>query len=320
MDNNPGHRVAAVLQGQADLALEIADANLAPLRTRFAAQLRLHPVSETSFLRFNVRRAPFSSVLARRAVNLAIDRAAVARRLAAPGLSVPTCQVLPPGFPGHQNYCPWTQGPNDGHWHAPDLARARALVRASGTTGASVDFINPGQDPVAAAVAGPLVAALRAIGYHPRVISNRTQFYQRLRNPHGPWNISDGDWSADYPSPSDFLNYFLSCANYHPADPAQSTNAGGFCDAAFDRLLSQAEGLQLTDPAAAQHVWAAADRLAVDQAAWVPLANTGSADLLSPRAGDFTLDAEGEPQIDQIWVRLAAWHADHYVPGAAACR
>jgi hypothetical protein len=35
----------------------------------------------------------------------------------------------------------------------------------------------------------------------------------------------------------------------------------------------------------------------------VPLANTGDAELLSRYVGHFTLDADGLPQIDQLWVR-----------------
>jgi hypothetical protein len=57
------------------------------------------------------------------------------------------------------------------------------------------------------------------------------------------------------------------------------------------------------DPATAQDTWARADRLAVNKAAWVPLVNTASAELLSRRAGHFTLDADSQPQIDQIWAR-----------------
>jgi hypothetical protein len=64
----------------------------------------------------------------------------------------------------------------------------------------------------------------------------------------------------------------------------------------------KAEKLQPTNPTTAQDIWARADRLAVDPAAWVPLANSGSADLLSPRTGHFTLDANGLPQIDQLWI------------------
>jgi ABC-type transport system substrate-binding protein/DNA-binding SARP family transcriptional activator len=303
MDNNPGHRVQEVLRGHADLALEIASVNLTPLRTRYASQLRLHPQPNTSFLTFNVRRAPFDNVLARRAVNLALDRAAVADGLSGPGLSTPTCQVLPPHFPGHRAYCPWTRTPYDGRWHGPDITRARALIRASGTAGATVNFISPSNDPIAAATARALVSALRSIGYRPRVASGDAQFYRRLANPHGQWNISDGDLIADSPSPGEFLDFFLNCANYHPEDPARTTNGGGFCNAQFDRLIRQAEGIQLTNPAAAQDIWARADHLAVDQAAWVPLVNTASAELLSPRAGHLTLDANSLPQIDQLWVR-----------------
>jgi ABC-type transport system substrate-binding protein len=303
MNDDPSLRAAAVLRGHADLALEIASVNLAPLRTRYASQLRLYTLPDTSFLSFNVHRPPFSNVLARRAVNLAIDRAAVARRLGGPGLSTPTCQVLPPHFPGYKAYCPWTRKPHDGRWHGPDITRARALIRASGTAGATVDLISLHNDLIAAAATSALASALRSIGYRPRVFSGDAQFYRRLANPHGRWNISDGDWVADYPSPGEFLDFFLTCANYHPEDPARTTNGGGFCNARFDHLVRQAEAMQLTNPAAAQDIWARADRLAVDQAAWVPLVNTADAELLSRRAGHFTLDADGLPQIDQLWVR-----------------
>jgi YVTN family beta-propeller protein len=303
MDDNPGRRARAVQDGQADLALEIASVNLAPLRVQFASQLRLDTQPNTSFLSFNLRRPPFSNALARRALNLAIDRSAIAGRLGGPGLSTPTCQVLPPNFPGYQAYCPWTRTPQDGRWHGPDLSRAQALVRASGTAGATVDFVSPGNDPVAAAATGTLISALREIGYRPRVTSGDAEAERRLADAHGQWNITVGNWTADYPSPSEFLGYFLSCTNYHPDDPARTTNAGGFCNATFDRLIGQAETLQLTDPAAAHAIWAETDHLAVDQAAWVPLANTGDAELVSRRAGHFTLDANGVPQIDQVWVR-----------------
>jgi peptide/nickel transport system substrate-binding protein len=303
MDNNPDHRVQAVQHGDADLALEIASVDLTPLRTKFAAQLRLDTQPDTSFLAFNIQRPPFSNALARQAVNLAIDRPAVARSLGGPGLSTPTCQVLPPNFPGYRAYCPWTSTPRDRRWHGPDLSRARALVSASGTAGATVYFVSESNDPIAAAATDALVAAPREIGYRPRVISSDAESRRRLADPHGQWNITDGDWVADYPSPSEFLEFFLSCANYHPDDPARTTNAGGFCNTTFDRLVGQAETLQLTDPAAAQDIWAEADHHAVDQAAWVPLANTGYAELLSRRAGHFTLSADGLPQIDQLWVR-----------------
>ena len=86
--------------------------------------------------------------------------------------------------------------------------------------------------------------------------------------------------------------------------PGYVLHAGETDARRFDRLVTQAETLQPADPAAAQDIWARADHLAVSQAAWVPLANTGSADLLSRRGGNFTLDANSNPQIDQLWMRV----------------
>jgi peptide/nickel transport system substrate-binding protein len=301
--DDPEDRVAAVLHGHADLAIEIANAKLAPLRTRYASQLRRHAQPNTSFLQFNVRRPPFDDVRARRALNLALDRAALARRLGGRGLSRPTCQVLPPHFPGHIPYCPWTQRSGDGRWHRPDLARARALVRATGTDGARTTFVMRRDDPEGNASARPVAAALHAIGYRPRVIRDDAQWARRTGDPRGDWSLGVGSWIADYPSPDQFLDYFLSCSQYRPGNPVSSVNSGGFCNARLDRLIARAEQLQLADPANAERVWARADRLAVDQAAWAPMVNTASIELVSRRAGHFTLDANSQPQIDQLWVR-----------------
>ena len=129
MQPDPGARIRAVLDGHADIALEVAAVPLAAVRTQHASQLRRHAQPHTSFFNFNVHRPPFDDVRARQAVNLALDRAAIARRFGGPFISTPTCQILPPRFPGRRDYCPWTRGPRDGRWHGRDLARARALVR-----------------------------------------------------------------------------------------------------------------------------------------------------------------------------------------------
>jgi YVTN family beta-propeller protein len=301
MADDPDQRANAVLHHSADVALEVAGADIAPLRLRFAPQFRQHTQPDTAFFAFNVRRPPFDVAPARRAVNLAIDRGALAQRLGGHGLAVPTCQVLPANFPGHRAYCPWTRPPHDGRWHGTDLRRARALVRASGTAGARVEIIMRAHEPVAAGTA--LYEALRRLGYRPRLTRLSGPAIERRSGDPTRWSIAFGEWIADYPSPGQFLDHFLSCSNYRPYDPARTTNGGGFCAPAFDWLVSRAQRLQLTDPAKAERVWAAADRLAVDAAAWVPLVSTSSIEFLSRRAGHFTVDANSQPQIDQLWVR-----------------
>jgi len=44
---------------------------------------------------------PFNNKLARQAVNLATDRNELVRLISGPVLTSPTCQLLPPNFPGY---------------------------------------------------------------------------------------------------------------------------------------------------------------------------------------------------------------------------
>ncbi|HEX6654321.1 MAG TPA: ABC transporter substrate-binding protein [Thermoleophilaceae bacterium] len=306
MDDDPESRARSVLRGDADLAIEISELGEAKIRrfsTQFPSQLRRHAQPNTTFLQLNVRRPPFNKLAARRALNLAIDRTAAARRLGGLALAEPTCQVLPPSMPGYSPYCPWTHGRENGSWQAPDLARARALARASGTAGTTVDVVTVRSDRTGLAVAPVVAPTLRKLGYRPRIVAYASDERFEHRVTEGDWEIKAGDWIADYPSPGQFLGYFLTCANYRPEEGAHSPNAGGFCNPTFDGLIAKAEGLETTNPARAQRIWARADRLAVQQAVWVPLVNGASAELVSQRTGHFTLDANSQPAIDQLWVR-----------------
>src|SRR6266508_3550992 len=91
------------------------------------------------FLFLNTRLRPFDDVRVRRAINYAVDRAAVVRTQGGPELAQPLCQIRPPSIAGYRPYCPYTlDRTRAGEWKAPDLARARRLVAASGTRGIKV--------------------------------------------------------------------------------------------------------------------------------------------------------------------------------------
>ena len=60
-------------------------------------------------------------------MNFATDRNALIKLYGGPKLASPTCQILPPKFPGYKPYCPYTLHPGT-KWTAPDMAKALALV------------------------------------------------------------------------------------------------------------------------------------------------------------------------------------------------
>ena len=135
-------QIDAVEKGAADIALFDGNTNFAArLRARHGARLHADPAPGTGYAFLNVRTPPFDNPLARQAVNYGVDRGELAKRLGAGVTHWPTCQMLPPGFQGYTPSCRFTANPNaTGTWTAPDLAKARRLVAASGTRGMKVEF------------------------------------------------------------------------------------------------------------------------------------------------------------------------------------
>jgi ABC-type transport system substrate-binding protein len=298
---SPSRQKSAVIAGRADLALLLSgdDQSLAvryPARVHFGLRLN------TEYASLNTRLPPFTNIKARQAVNYAIDRARIIQlHHVAPGQTTATCQMLPPNFPGHQGYCPYTTGAGDGAWHGPDMAKALRLVRESGTTNMPVTVWSFDTFPAKAA-GSYLVGLLDELGYRASLhaVSN-DKFWTDLYNPGLKIQVSIGaGWGADFPSPSTFFGPLLSCQS---ADGPATNNWAGFCDPHVDTLTSQAQAAQLTDPAAARRLWAQADHIVTDQAPYVPILNAGMAGFVSSRAGNYQASPMYGPLLDQMWVR-----------------
>jgi ABC-type transport system substrate-binding protein/DNA-binding SARP family transcriptional activator len=292
---------AAVIAGRADLALLLTGDDQS-LAVRYPARVHVGLRLGTGYASLNTRLPPFTNLKARQAVNYAIDRARIIQLDdAAPGQATTACQMLPPDFPGHQDYCPYTTGAGDGAWHSPDLAKALRLVRESGTTNAPVTVWS--FDNVAGKALGSyLVELLDDLGYRASLHAvSDDRFWTDLYDPRLKIQVSVGaGWGADFPSPSTFFGPLLSCQS---ADEPITNNWARFCDPHVDALTSQAQAAQLTDPAAARRLWAQADRIVTDQAPYVPIDNLGTAGFVSSRAGNYQESPVYGPLLDQMWVR-----------------
>jgi peptide/nickel transport system substrate-binding protein len=295
--------VAAVGRGRADVAyLTTAATRPDELEARFPSRLHLHPEQATVFVFLNTTLPPFDEVRVRRALALAIDRAAIARALGAPQLAQVTCQLRPPGTVGFRRYCPYTAAPDPtGEWKAPDLPLARRLVAAAGTRGMKVEvwsypgFWVPG--------AQGAVSALRRLGYRARLRLARTsaQFFAKT-----------GDRSAralqagmmglyDIPRTPDSTLTKLACSSSRPGTPTQ--NFGFLCDRSVDARIARALELQATDPDAAVGAWTQIEKQLVDLASWIPLVTPWSGDLVSKRVGNYQYNPTDRILFDQLWVR-----------------
>ena len=293
---------SAVIAGQADLAfLEFGD--LQSLAIQYPARIFFAPNTGTAYASLNTRLPPFTNLKARQAVNYAIDRARIMQLSRfAPGQATVTCQMLPPGFPGYQGYCPYTTGAGDGAWHGPDMEKARRLVRESGTRNTPVTVWSQNES-FGKAAGSYLAGLLDDLGYRARLHAvPNDRFWTDVYDPRIKIQVSiGGGWGADFPAPSGFFGPLLSCQS---ADEPGTNNWARFCDPHVDALASQAQAAQATDPAAARKLWAQADHIVTDQAPYVPVYNRPPAGFVSSRVGNYQdipgVRAAGRPDVGPV--------------------
>ncbi|MBV8258978.1 MAG: ABC transporter substrate-binding protein [Actinobacteria bacterium] len=272
--------VTAVENNQADWVFDPIPADrLNELGTKYANQVYISPLTADYYFAFNVRIPPFSNLQARQAVNFATDRNALVKIYGGPKLAVPTCQVLPPNFPGYQPYCPYTKSPG-ATWSAPDMAKAESLMKASGMKGQAVK-VNTTNDPVGKGLGLYFVGLLNQLGFKAtlQAMSPAIQ-YPYAQNSKNKPQFAYSQWFQDYPAASDFLNVLLGCDDFHP-NSNSSPNIAEFCDKGIQAQMTQALNTGVTDPEKANAIWTKVDKAVTDQAVWVDMFNPKLLDFIS---------------------------------------
>jgi peptide/nickel transport system substrate-binding protein len=291
-----------VEQNQADWVFDQPPADrLNELGTKYADRVHINPLTATYYFAFNVNQPPFNNLQARQAVNYATDRAALVKIYGGPNTAVPTCQVLPPKFPGYEPYCPYTKDPGSGKWTAPDLAKAKQLVTQSGTKGAKVK-VTTDNTPNDKAYGLYFVGLLNNLGYKASLQSLSGDIeYPYIQNTKNHVQFSFSDWYQDYPAASDFLNILLGCNSFHP-NSNSSPNIAGFCVKKIQSKMDQAGTTGITDPTAANKIWAEVDKDVTDQAPWVSMFNPKYIDFLGSRVKGYQFSPQWYFLLDQASV------------------
>jgi YVTN family beta-propeller protein len=293
--------VTQVEQGGADYDFDGPPPDrLDELTTRFTSQVHLYPLSATYGMVMNTTQPPFDDPRVRQALNYAVDRAALVKGF---GEALPTCQLIPPNFPGYRPYCPYTLDPTaSGTWTAPDMARAERLVQASHTAGMKVTVWTTTEFPGLDAVARTFVGLLDSLKYRASLhVVTHGDYFGQIQDSETHVQLGGFGWFADYPAPSNFIQ-LVSCKAFVP-NSTGNINAAEFCDPAIQSLIDRALALQVTDPPAADELWATVDRKVTLAAPWVPVLNPAGIDFVSTRVGNYEHNPQWGLLIDQLWVK-----------------
>jgi YVTN family beta-propeller protein len=271
----PAQEAADVERGRADWTGDLPS-DLRTVVRQHASQVHSNVFPTLFWLEINTHQPPFNDIRVRRALNYAVDRAAIARAYGGSLANAPTCQTIPPGLPGYTRYCPYTLNRGGGRWTAPDLRRARALVAASRTHGRRVTIWDISDTGNAEPVVPYLVRVLDELGYraHVRVLSSQQADHASVAV-RATADLMPVAFGPDYPSPAEAYSLFLACGGAY--------NWRWFCDRRLDAEAQQAEAARLTNPEHSAALWARLDRQLVNRAVWVPLTSQRIIDLVSKR-------------------------------------
>jgi ABC-type transport system substrate-binding protein len=210
----------------------------AQVAQEFPAQFFVNTLASLRYIALNTSRPIFSSVAARQAVNLALDRPAIIATAGA-FAGTPTDQYIPPTVPGFRDESLY---PLDGPSTA-DLARANALVDQAGIRGQTAVLYTGNSAPVlnaAQLIKDQLVRI--GIGVQIQAFSRGEQI-AREGTQGEPFDMTTEGWVNDYLDPFDTLNLFLDGSTIKPFD---NIDISYFDDPVVNAQLQAAA--QLTGP------------------------------------------------------------------------
>jgi peptide/nickel transport system substrate-binding protein len=190
-----------VLDNSADLFDNwdtIAPSLVPAVKARASTRYRLVPTESVYYFFMNTTAKPFNSQLVREAVVMATDRRLLAKLDS--GTLIPGCYFLPLGIIGHPTApCPY------GNPHAaPNVGRARALIKQSGDAGDAIAVWSEERQPEAQ-FGIYFASVLNEIGLKATIkpIAD-AQYFPAIGSLRNNAQTGWAGWAEDFPNPSDF--------------------------------------------------------------------------------------------------------------------
>jgi oligopeptide transport system substrate-binding protein len=209
------------------------------------------PALQLVYIGINVTRGPLRDARVRQAINLALNRDLILKRLVS-GRGRLAAGVIPPTLGGADT----ARVP-----YPFDLARARQLLTEAGFPNGIDVELWVGSNPVFGRIAETAQAYLREAGIRTKIVQRESAAAREAAR-NGQTDMILKDWYADYPDAENFLYPLL-----HGSNTGVGGNVSFFRNAEFDRIVSQAR--REPDEAKRNVLYRQADSLAFVEAPMV---------------------------------------------------
>jgi len=243
------------------------------------------------YLAMNVTRPPFDDERVRRAVNMAIDKAAIIEAVYQ-GAGVVAKNPLPPTLPAYNDEI-------EDYPYDPTAAQ-QLMIESGHAEGFDTDLwyipVSRPYDPNGKRVAELIQYDLAKIGIRANLVSDEWGPYrQRLQN--GEFSMGLYGWTGDNGDPDNFLDVLLGCT----AARIGGNNVSRWCNRAYDKLVNDAK--LTTDQDVRTKLYRQAQVIFHADAPWVPLAH--SVVFMATRANvtGFKMDPLGRHAFEGVDVK-----------------
>lgn len=266
-----------VISGELDYMQDPPPADIKPeVKAKYSDRYREQTTASTYYMFMNTRTPPFDKKEVREAVNLGLDKPALARLFA--GEVAPGCSFLPPGFPGYDETfdttgCPWGD-PNK----PPDIEKARQMIKDAGVAGAKVTVYGNNDDPTDK-VTEAYADQLNKMGFKatPKILDGGV-YFQTIGSAKEAPQTGFANWFADFPHPKNF--FFL--VDGKSIQPTNNQNFGNVDDPEITKGIAELnKEPEMTDEVAGK--WGDLNKKLVERAWIVPYGHRKLATFLSER-------------------------------------
>jgi oligopeptide transport system substrate-binding protein len=274
---------SAFRSGQLHITWDVMPDRIEHYRKTAPNLLRIDPLSDTFFVRFNVKRPPLDDRRVRQALSRAIDRAAIARDVLY-GSRAPAFALTPPDTAGYVSAASVPA----------DFGEARRLLAEAGYPGGK-NFprleIQMNTDAVNTKVFEAIQEMWRReLGISVSLVA--LDFRVWLDNQRNlTYQISRSRWVGDYDDPSTYLDLFRGDSG---------NNQTGWADPEYDRLDDEAKAT--LDPGLRYAILQRAEARLLDQAPIAPLFYGSRAFLIQPCVRGWVPSLLGIHRYQYVWL------------------
>jgi peptide/nickel transport system substrate-binding protein len=264
----------------------VASDRLTALKATKPDQVHVYARNNITYFEMNTRKAPFDKVAVRRAVNLATDPHALVKIFG--GQGTVTQNIVPPTLgAAYAKQDPYPY----------NLAKAKAMVQASGTAGMAVQVWSHNTDPVPKA-AQYMASVLDAIGYKATVKTlDESVYWDTISTQKGDPQMAFVQFDQDYPEGQDFIDVQLNGERI--ADEGNQVHSN-IDVPALNQQVDAARAMPLGAARDAQ--WAALDKAYMQQAPWVPFMNRTLPKYVSTRLHGLVFNGTYYEMFPSMWV------------------